>query len=180
MYADWNSIWNFIKVIDYNPIIAWTGLITAIVSIFALSSENRKWRFSLSIDLLFRLDDKYDTSVMKAFRRNAAKLLLQYQDNNKNKEYRDSLDEVLDFFEMIGNLVQRRAINDEMVWHNFSNSIFSYWYFAEKSGYIKEIREQDKSIWEDISYLRKAISKFGDFPPENKLIEFLESEMRLK
>lgn len=170
---------NSVPFFDWNIVIACTGLIVAFVSIWALFIENRKWRLSLNIDLLFRLNDKYDIEEMKGFRRNAAKLLLHYQDNKKDKECCDALDEVLDFFEMVGNLVQRGAIDKEMIWHNFSNSILAYWTFAKKTGYIKEIMEKDSSIWEDVPFLYNAINKIGKVPLENELTEFLEGEIRL-
>lgn len=134
--------------IDYNFITAWAAMLAAIVAILTLYFENRRHRFSVGIDLLLKLDERYDSDNMRKFRRSAAKSLLSGNSSG-------DVDEVLDFFEMMGFLVRRGALDKKMVWHNFSHSISGYWNAAKE--HIQEEKLKDPTVWQDLDLLYKSV-----------------------
>lgn len=62
-------------VLDYEAITAIAALATSLVAIYAVWAENRRARFSQGIDLLMRLNERFDGQDLKAYRRVAAKNL---------------------------------------------------------------------------------------------------------
>jgi hypothetical protein len=80
-------------------------LVTAIlvlVTAIAFGRQSRQNRFALGVDLLLKLDDQFDTPMMRASRRKASTYLKEKQriHNGSNvsiDELEHSLDAVLDF-----------------------------------------------------------------------------------
>lgn len=56
---------------------------------------------------------------------------------------------------MIGFLVDRGALDDEMVWHGFFSLIHSYWLSA--LGYIEEQIRKDPTVWSDLTQLHQRL-----------------------
>ena len=87
---------------DSNMIAAWAAVVASLTAILALIWQTGNSRFQIGVDMLFKLDDKYYmVTAMREARRKAAKGIK----NGANEE----IDDVLDFFEMIGLLVRRKA-----------------------------------------------------------------------
>ncbi|MBI3527089.1 MAG: hypothetical protein HY067_03900 [Betaproteobacteria bacterium] len=96
------------------PYAAWFSAFFALMGI--LVQANRA-RYALAIDLILKFGQRFDTSEMRAIRSKAGKaLLLSTTDGN------DCVDDVLNFFEEIGFLVDRKAIDEEAAWE-----FFYYW-----------------------------------------------------
>jgi len=174
-------------MIDYNTLTAWAAALTAwaavvaaVVSVYAIWSESRRSRFALGIDLLLNLEDKFNNDKMLKIRRSAARELLLHKEKS-------DVDNVLDFFEMVGMLVRRGALDDFMVWHNFF-----YWihgYYLPNSDYIVESRIEDPTIWVDLVELYKRLVSIEKNErqcsdeklqlTEEELTEFLEGERKV-
>jgi hypothetical protein len=98
---------------DSNMIAAWAAVVASLTAILALIWQTGNSRFQIGVDMLFKLDDKYYMSTaMREARRKAAKGIK----NGANEE----IDDVLDFFEMIGLLVRRKALSELFVGTRFS------------------------------------------------------------
>ena len=89
--------------VDYNAVIAWATLIGVVVAIWAVIAENKRSRFALGVDLIMKLDDRFNSDKMRKSRRSAAISLLNGTNNDAT--------EVLDFFETIGYFIRRGAID---------------------------------------------------------------------
>jgi len=100
------------------------------VAVLTLLSESKRSRFSLGIDLLLKLEERFEGQEMLRIRRKAARSLL--------KKSGDGIDDVLNFFKTIGLLVRKGALDGKMVWHSFSYWIHRYWLTTNE--YIKEER----------------------------------------
>jgi hypothetical protein len=137
--------------IDYNAITAWAAMLAAIAAVLTLYFENKRSRFSVGIDLLLKLDERYDTVGMRRLRRSAAKSLLA-------KSASGDVDEVLDFFEMIGFLVQGGALDKKMVWHNFFHSVSGYWNSAKEYIQQEQERLKDPTVWRELDFLYKSVT----------------------
>lgn len=88
-------------------------------------------RYNQQIDLILKLAERFDREEMRTMRANAAKAL------RKNPKTEDSsIIEVLNYFEDIGFLLTRKAVDDDAVYE-----FFSYWamrYFVA----TEELREE--------------------------------------
>ncbi len=161
---------------NYNAIAAWSAVIASLVAMIALLLEQRAYRFSLSIDLILKMDERFDSSQMRRTRQAAAKALL-------NQRY-DKAEDVLDFFETLGMLAKRKALNDEMVWATFFYWLNNYWWAAKEHIWI--LQKEDKTVYSYIGDFRKRMliieikkrrcSESDVDPSEESLKAFLDYE----
>jgi hypothetical protein len=128
-------------------------ILAVVVSVFALISSLRHQRFAMGVDILAKLDDAYGSDEMRAVRARAASQLV-----GKNLERDPDVDRLLDFFEHIG-LVQRRgAVDLELVWHAFYSPIT--FYCDVTTEYRSRARLEDPAHWEDIERLASRMYKY--------------------
>ncbi len=130
----------------YEAIAALASVVAASTAVVAVVVESRRSRFTFGIDLLTKLDERFQ-SGMQPRRRTAAQGLLTGRP-------RDS-DDVLDFFDVLGILVKREALDPHLVWHFFFHWVNGY---ASAVGeYITTVRRDNPTIWQDLSYLRRRL-----------------------
>jgi len=174
-------------MINYNTLTAWAAALTAwaavvaaLAAVCAIWSESKRSRFALGIDLLLKMDANFNNDMMRTTRRAAGKELLHDKDKG-------DVDDVLDFFETVGMLIRRGALDDFMVWHTFY-----YWihrYYVSNSEYIAKSRVEDHTIWFDLVKLHKIMvsieKKERQCPDEElqltkeELTEFFKEEMTI-
>jgi hypothetical protein len=172
----------FPKIIVTIAAIVTTGFaaISAITAIVAILIQLKRARFALKTDSLLKMDDRFHGKGMKKVRKIAAKNLL----NKKDLSY---VDDVLDFFEMIGYLTRQGALDEKGVWNFFFSWLNIYWHAAEE--YITIATEKDPSVWADLRYLygrliaiekhERHCSDSDIVPSEDDLKELLEAESEL-
>jgi hypothetical protein len=140
--------------IDYSAIAAMAALLTSLVAVAALWYESKRWRFSMGIDLYMKLEERFNSDLMHKTRKAAARALLSDHVRPGTPD-QTALEDTLDFFEMIGFLVSRGALDDKMVWHGFFNFIHPYWLSAR--GYIEDQRTIDPTVWVDLDQLHRRL-----------------------
>jgi hypothetical protein len=155
--------------------------VSALAAAVGVIWQYKRARFSMGVDLIMKLADQFSGPRMLEVRRAAANTLL------KRAEDYDKVDEVLDFFEMIGLLSREKAVDDTFVWHSFYNWIDGYCQAAKQ--YINEVQEDQRSTWKDMTNLYQklvVIEKTEEGLSDEKIImlpddiaAFLESETRL-
>ena len=155
--------------------------VAALVAVAALYIQGLRARSILRIELLFRFNDRFSDEHLRAARSSAANALL-----NNAKDLGD-VDDVLDFFESMGLMVQHKALDPEMVWSEFSFWIDGWWCAAFK--YIQEVRSDDATIWEYFWRLRehmmrveKRWTKASDselVQSREDVVDFLKGELSL-
>jgi hypothetical protein len=165
--------------INYTALSAWAAVAAALGAAAALWTQLRSSRVSLGFDLLLRLDERFNGGEMLKTRRKAAKEMLEGADPH--------LDDILDFFEMIGMLVRRGVLDGEMVWHSFFYWLNSYWHLA--SARISQARTEDATVWADLTTLyaklvklerkERGLADADVVPSKDSLLRFLESEAGL-
>jgi hypothetical protein len=168
---------------DYNAITAYTGLLTALVAIFVIWIESRRHRFSMGLDLILRLEDQFRTERMYVNRRKAS---LAFQANHCADAVNE-IDEIIDFFEGVGFMVSRGALNEKIVWTFFSSYLFRFWHFAQE--YIEQERKRDTTLWSEFIKLYHTLVKIqlgvrwkcgtGLKLSEEDYRQFLQEEARL-
>lgn len=166
---------------DYNAIMAWAAIITAIVAIVSIIIERKRTRFSMSVDLLFKLNDEFNSPKLLRNRIRAAKSA------NTGRINGGQVDDILDFFETVGYLVRRGALDKDMV----SSSFYYYlhYYYLLTQDYRSETRKKDCTIWEDFELIHNKLvlhekrqHKCEDedlIPSQEEIQEFITDEINL-
>ncbi|HEY9167802.1 MAG TPA: hypothetical protein VIS48_16735 [Candidatus Kryptonia bacterium] len=142
---------------SYSILTTWTpiagvmvGLLGVIIAILSLRSQIKRSKFTQSVDLLLKLEDRFTSSQqMVSARRNAAKSLQKGGDSEA--------DDVFDFFETVGMLVRKKALDEEMVWNTFFYWLHHYWVASEN--YVASQRADDPTTWEEFAFLNHCITQ---------------------
>lgn len=88
--------------------------------------QRRQMSFSANLDSLWRLEDKFNDDGMVTKRSIVAQRLLD-KDTAPDRQTED----ILDYFDMIGYLIDRKALDKETAWMMFSDAALSYWFGAK-------------------------------------------------
>ena len=132
--------------IDWIEVSAWAAMITASGAVVAIWLGNRHASITRSMDLLLRMESKFDSDRMKALRRRAASGFLE-------GKLVDESYYVLDFFEEAGLLLKMKAIHEELLFESFYHSILAYWFTARR--HILELRQDNKELYDHFEFLAK-------------------------
>lgn len=124
---------------------------------------------------------------MRVERRNAASALLDIQKNGKTERLKlNSLERILDFFELLGLLQKRGAIDTDS-----TKTMFSYWYriywqavskplHSSQLSWITTARSGNTLLWQHAQDLEPLLmSKTATLEPQ-KLRDSLIDESQLK
>jgi hypothetical protein len=109
------------------------------------------------INLVTKLEDRFDSERMIAKRRYAAEFLLKNPTVDDPRW--DKVSDLLDFFQVVGTLTRGENINKELTYKWFFYW-FSHYYTACKE-YIKKQRGDDETIaWKDLVDLYKDLEAY--------------------
>ena len=110
--------------------------------------QAREARISHNIDLILKLQDQYDNNLLRQ-RVAVGKAYL----SGKKTDYND----VLDFFDTVGELVKRDELDKERAWSSFY--YYFHRYFLLSRDYVKKERAEDDDplLWENVDYLHKVM-----------------------
>jgi hypothetical protein len=158
--------------LDFNSITASAAAIAAIASLVALILtyfQLKQFRFAHGVDLIFDLDHQFQAPELLNARRLSATAL---QDHSSTEE----IDTVLDFFETLGILVRRNAVDDELAWNYFSHWVLRY--AALTKDHIEDRRkaESDETYWQDVEFLIERFTKIEKKKRNLKLPPFISPE----
>ena len=120
------------------------AVVAAVGAVVSLWSQNRHARVTRSLDILLRLEAKYDSDRMKALRQKAAIGFLEGR-------FVDEAFYVLDFFEEAGLLLRMKAIHEEILFESFYHSILAYWFTAKK--HILNLRRETVELYDHFEFL---------------------------
>jgi len=146
---------------------ALAAVIGVVISIYKINSESKRFRFALGIDTILKMDERFNSEEMKKIRQVAAKSLRDQTNTD--------VEDVLDFFETIGMLTHKGALDEEMVWNTFYYWVIRYWYAAKE--YIETKRKEDPSIYSELIYLKERLIDIEKKKHLNAKIEFTKNEI---
>lgn len=135
--------------IDFNSITASAAAIAAVASLIALILtyfQLKQFRFAHGVDLIFELEDRFDAPEMMKARKVVAKAL-------QKRTSVQEMDTVLDFFETLGILVRRHAVDKELAWNSFSYWVLRYAVFTRDHIDARRRAESDNTYWEEFEFL---------------------------
>jgi hypothetical protein len=135
--------------LEYESILKTVPVLSVFVAICALIYQIRRSRFSLNVELTLKLEDRFNSSDFEKIRSNAAKSMLKKQFH--------LAEDVFDFFETLGYLVRRKAVDKEIVWHTFFHWVHGYWSAGAQQITKRRNEEKDQTLWEDFEYLHRLL-----------------------
>src|SRR5215217_5710253 len=127
----------------------------------SLTEHNERLRLNLEVDLLHRMQGRYDSQLFIGRRSAAARYFLDnaFVDDNMVEVERlnDAAIDVCDFFESLAYLQSIDALSAKSVWNNFSGDVRLHWAMC-KSG-IEKMREerQDPTLVEEFERLSRLM-----------------------
>lgn len=173
---------------------AWGTLIAALVAVFSAyvahrtaAATNASAATRVAVELLHKLDDKYDGDRMHNFRRNSAVALLKALENNQPVTDNDDVEQVAGFFEAVGYYVERGIIEEEMIWNFFSRHIVNRYELSKEYIIAERSKKADTSYLEYFEKLARRmiaveIEMVGRKPSmaRDVLIQYLRDESKLQ
>ena len=152
--GEWITAEWILSIATIALVLVTAGLV--LVTAIAFYLQSRQNRFALGIDLLLKLDDQFDTPMMRASRRRASTYLKEKQRIHTGSDVsiddlEHSLDAVLDFFDQVGYFLKRGALERGAVWSAFYHQVHHWYCNAEK--YITSERQRDATTWKNFEYL---------------------------
>jgi hypothetical protein len=152
--------------------------ITGVVALIYASKQLKQAREAEKVKHLIEFIREFDSEPMTTWRKRVA------EQRQKDVEYPDDTQHLLDFFETIGLLVRRGYLEVDDVW-----SSFSYWMFniyADFREDIEQMQREDDSYYSDSTDLLEHLRKIehdengnGDRPSREEITEFWEDEAKI-
>ena len=163
-------------MLDYNAITSLVSIVGVTIALAALALETRRERLALQVDILMKLQDKWECFDMLKSREAAAKRLLASELVNYE------LGDVLEFLAVIGFLYERKAIDTDLAYKEFSYWMIRYWLCAQS--YVEQERRIDPQSWLTLEHIVEVMKKRElkeGYPPytQDLLHAFLEEEARM-
>src|SRR6266699_3172194 len=95
--------------------------VAVIVALFTLMSTQKSSRLSLGIEVLLRLDERFQSKHVRCARSRAAAVLSKLANNQitTDDEQLKDTDEVLDFFESLGSMIRGGVLNAKFLYNYF-------------------------------------------------------------
>jgi len=153
--------------------------LTAVTAVAALSAaafaayQIYLSRLSLSVKLLLNLEERFDGPALQKQRSAAVNAIRSNTPDNES-----NVEDVLDFFETIGLLTHRKALDKEMVWNSFFYWLHGYWRFCRP--FIDKQRKTYPARYAELIWLHGKLlaieeKKYG-LLDENEWNGFLDKE----
>ena len=108
-------------MVDYGLVTSIASTIAIVVTLITFSVQIRRQQFSLQMDLLMKLEEMMESEKMRILRKAASKKLLS------GKATYSDVNSLLNYFATIAFLYNRKAINQDILYNEFSWWIVRYW-----------------------------------------------------
>jgi hypothetical protein len=160
-------------VLVFGVILATFGALAAVAAALIAGYQVYLSRFALGVDLTLRLDERFESPEFLKKRHAAAYAIKQQPGSD--------IEGVLDFFESLGLLTRRGALDREFVY-----STFFYWlhgYMTKCQDFIAEQRKRYPARYGDLVWLHRKLvaieeSRYGP-TQESEWDGFLDDEESL-
>ncbi len=152
-----------------------------------LREQNERARLSLEVDLMYKLEERWDSQRFWNIRKRHVRYLKEncfVDDQVVGVQHLDAATEqILDFFEEVGYLTRIGVLRSEKVWHLWSG-VLTDWALCEPA--IKRMRDErgDPHIYEELETLQRQMAELerrrtGRYEPPTKeqLREFVERNL---
>jgi hypothetical protein len=151
----------------FSGIAAIAAVAAAFIAGWSIRAQNRRAQLTLSVDLTRQLVDTYESQEMRATRQAATEFLLpattadgRLMLNKIDRPEAKDLIATLNFFEDIGTLVRRDAIEEHFVWNTFFPTVPMYWRAAELLVEHWRMVVKRPIIYKDLEYLSARLTNY--------------------
>jgi hypothetical protein len=168
---------------DTKYLLEFVPALGVLVAAIALYYQILRSRFSMNLDLVLKLDDRFNSAEFKRLRATIAESILEHG----KEQIIDDIEDVFDFFETVGYFVKHNALNKKIVWHTFYVWIHGYWSEGKEDIHLMRQEKKDDTLYEDFQWLHNKLLKIerartGKREPEllskKEITEFFEEEKR--
>ena len=152
-----------------------------IVAICVFTWQANRARYTMRIDLILKLEERFDSPQMRKTRADAARALQESEDTDA-----DAVGELLDFLEQIGFLVSRHAIDLEAVYEYFDGWIVPYY---QKTGAYRvrwridddapDLHSKLEELFQALVVRERRTTGGTPYRTSQQINEFLKSEAAL-
>jgi hypothetical protein len=146
-----------------NDVASWAqivGPVLAVVAVVAVAFQIRNDGFRHGVELLIEFQRDYDSASMREMRKAAAESLLRQRTQNlPTPSYDRGVSRVLNFYQMIGILTSKGALDSTLVWDKFFNRVNVYY---SATGEYREKRRKEKDtpfLWQMFEQLHSDLHK---------------------
>ena len=170
--VDWTALMALAAAIA-----ALAAVATTVVIVHDVREDAARGRFNAGLESLWHLTTEWNSDEMTDARSHAAAALLAAKPTA-------DVNEVLDFFDEVALLLQRGALDEEMVWHEFYWPLANYWFASQE--YIRQVQRDDPAAWTDLGMAvqrlvavearRKRQSTGAAVPSMKEMRDFLTDE----
>jgi hypothetical protein len=148
----------------------------------SLAEQNQHVRLNLEVDLLIRLEDRFDSPRMLATRKRAAEYIKDtfFLDGSLREVHtlnRDAWD-VLNFFEDLGYFVKIGAVRPFTIWRTFGWWSFAYWALGKPAIANERRRTKEPKLYEGWEHLMDKLFEISHRSGEEFEGEFTEEQLR--
>ncbi len=155
------------------------ALVVAVTTVSQVRQQTQRVLLNSGLDSLWHFDEQWNSDGMMDARSAAAAGLLDGRPSH-------DIDEVLDFFDQIALLLQRGALDGEMVCYEFYWPMANYWFASQE--YIRQVQRDAPAAWEQlagamprlaaIEAQRRKRTAEASVPTKAQISEFLTAEAR--
>jgi hypothetical protein len=153
----------------------WTAIaaLAALAAVGVAIYQALLTRMTIGADLIMKLEDRFEEKSFLESREKAKRALKSNTEENK-----DHIENVFDFFETIGLLVRKKALDKELAWNSFFYWLHGYYRFAQS--FIGEQQKDYPNRYIEVVWLHKelmVIEKKKGRINEREWDEFLDEEI---
>jgi hypothetical protein len=152
-------------------IAALAAVVSAGVVAWQVRDEGRRARLSTGVESVWHLSEQWSSSTMLDIRSSAAAGLLAGKPT-------PDVDGVLSFFEEVGLLVNRGAVDEELAALQFYWPMASYWSASKE--YIEKVEHDRPSAWEDVGSLVTRLSTIEAHRRSRPVTDMLPSKEQVQ
>jgi hypothetical protein len=120
--------------------------------------QNEVARLSFEVDMMLKLEDRWESPTFLDIKRKAAKYLKAHSFTDDGgllevEHIDENTERLLGIFELLGDLVEQGVVRAETVWHRFGWRVRQYWALYRPA--IEKMREEykDPTLFEDFERL---------------------------
>lgn len=158
--------------------VAATAALVIALSVAAhVRQDTQRIVFTAGLDTLWHFQDQWNSDAMFDVRSGAAAALLDGQPTR-------DVDDVLDFFDQLALLLNRGAVDEELVCYEFYWPLANYWFASQD--YVGQVRRKAPHSWEHLEHVvgrvlavearRRHLTKADVVPATAQIQEFLTAE----
>ena len=154
------------------------AIVVAVTTVSQVRQQTQRVLFNTGLDSLWHFDAQWNADGMLDARNAAAAALLDGRPSH-------DIDSVLDFFDQIALLLNREALDEEMVCYEFYWPMANYWLASQE--YIRQVQHDAPAAWEQLASAMRRLTTIearrrkrtaeSAIPTKQQIGEFLSAEM---